>query len=173
MSDYSYANSSANASGERSGCGPRFGRWSKAERKPWSILEMGAVLGGFVVFWPLGLLALYMKHRRGEIWNGASNMQGPWTSWKSPRDAAEHFKSSFAGSSWKRPDWAGQGFSASGNHAFDEYRKAKIDELEALRRKLDEERAEFDGFLTKLRKSKDAADFEKFMAEKNVPKTTE
>ena len=173
MNDYSYADaSSANASGEHR----RFGCWSRSERKPWSILEMGAVLGGFVIFWPLGLLALFMKHRKGEIWQGASNMQAPWTSWKSPRDAAEHFKASFGsnfGGGWSKPNWGGQGFSASGNHAFDEYRKTKIDELEALRRKLDEERAEFDAFLTKLRKSKDAADFEKFMADKNVPKTAE
>ena len=163
MNDYSYSN----AGGENR----RFGFWSKAPRKPWSILEMGAVLGGFVVYWPLGLLALYMKHRKGELWNGASDMQGPWTTWKSPRDAAEQFKSSFSGGTWKRPEWTNQGFSASGNHAFDEYRKAKIEEIEALRRKLDEERAEFDAFLVKLRKSKDAADFEKFMADKNVPKT--
>ena len=166
MTDYSYANSSAGGSDS----GRRYGCWSRAERKPWSILEMGAVLGGFVVFWPLGLAALFLKRRNGEIWKGASDMQGPWTNWKSPRDAAEHFKSNFGGG-WKRPEWTGQGFSASGNHAFDEYRKTKIDELVALRRKLDEERAEFDEFLTKLRKSKDAADFEKFMADKNAPKT--
>jgi hypothetical protein len=164
MTDYSYAN----AGGESR----RFGCWQRAERKPWSILEMGAVLGGFVVFWPLGLAALYLKHRRGEIWKGASDMQGPWTTWKTPRDAADHFNSTFGGG-WKRPNWGGQGFSSSGNHAFDEYRKTKIDELEALRRKLDEERAEFDAFLHKLRKSKDAADFERFMAERNAPKTQE
>jgi len=147
-----------------------FGWGKKAERKPWSILEMGATLGGFVVFWPLGLLALYVKHRNGEIWPGASDMHmpfatGDWMKWKSPRDAAEHFSGA-----WKKPNWGGQGFSATGNHAFDEYRKNKIEEMEALRRKLDEERAEFDQFLHKLRKSKDVEDFERFMAEKNAPK---
>ena len=99
-------------------------------------------------------------------------MQGPWSTWKSPRDAAEHFRSNFAGcnSSWKRHSWGGQGFSATGNQAFDEYRKTKLDELEALRRKLDEERAEFDTFLNKMRKAKDAEEFDRFMAEKNAPK---
>lgn len=151
----------------------RFSGRSRAERKPWSIFEIGAVIGGFVVFWPLGLLALYLKHRKGEIWKGASEMQGPWTQWKSPRDAAEHFAG--ACSSWKRRDWHGRrwdGFSATGNQAFDEYRKTKMEELEALRRKLDEERAAFDEFLGKLRMAKDREDFERFMAERNAaPKT--
>ena len=160
MNDYSYAN----ASGESR----RFGCWHKAERRPWSILEVGAVLGGFMIWWPLGLAALLLKNRRGEMWKGASDMQGPWTSWKSPRDAAEHFRSNFGGG-WKRPNWGGQGFSATGNHAFDDYRKTKLDELEALRRKLDEERAEFDTFLNKMRKAKDAEEFDRFMAEKNAP----
>ena len=99
-------------------------------------------------------------------------MQGPWTQWKSPRDAAEHFAG--ACSSWKRRDWHGRrwdGFAATGNQAFDEYRKAKMEELEALRRKLDEERAAFDEFLGKLRMAKDREDFERFMAERTAPKT--
>jgi len=148
--------------------GTRHGCWRRAERKPWSIVEMGAVLGGFVVFWPLGLAALFLKHRNGELWKGASDMQAPWTNWKNPRDAAESFTNG-----WKKPNWGTQGFSATGNHAFDEYRKTKLEELEALRRKLDEERAAFDEFLNKLRKAKDAEAFEKFMAEKNTPSKTQ
>ncbi|MDE2385668.1 MAG: DUF2852 domain-containing protein [Alphaproteobacteria bacterium] len=149
----------------------RFSGWQRAERKPWSVYEIGAVIGGFAIFWPLGLVALYLKHRKGEIWKGASDMQAPWSTWKSPQDAAEAV--SGCCSSWKRgwqsKSW--QGFVPTGNHAFDEYRKAKLDELEALRRKLDEERAAFDEFLAKLRKAKDREDFERFMAEKNAPKT--
>jgi len=149
----------------------RFSGWSRAERKPWSIFEIGAVIGGFVVFWPLGLLALYLKHKKGEIWKGASEMQGPWTQWKSPQDAAEHMAGTCG--AWKRgwtaKNW--QGFAPTGNHAFDEYRKAKMEELEALRRKLEEERTAFDDFLAKLRQAKDKDDFERFMAERNTPKT--
>jgi hypothetical protein len=149
----------------------RFSGWHRAERKPWSIFEIGTVIGGFVVFWPLGLLALYLKHKKGEIWKGGSSMQGPWTNWKNPQDAAEHFAG--ACHSWKR-GWqskAWQGFAPTGNHAFDEYRRQKMEELEAMRRKLDEERAAFDEFLSKLRKAKDKEDFERFMAENTTPKT--
>jgi hypothetical protein len=136
----------------------------RMNKKPWSIYEIGVVLGGFVIFWPLGLLALFMKFKKGELWNGASEMQAPWTNWKGPRDAAEHFSGG-----WARRDWAG--FQASGNQAFDEYRKTKLEELEALRRKLDDERKEFDTFLAKLRQAKDREHFERFMAERTAPKT--
>jgi hypothetical protein len=44
----------------------RCGSWMN--KKPWSIYEIGAVLGGFVVFWPLGLLALFLKMKKGELW---------------------------------------------------------------------------------------------------------
>jgi hypothetical protein len=83
---------------------------------------------------------------------------------KSPRDAAEHFSGQ-----WKRGSWAG--FAPTGNDAFDEYRRQKMDELEAMRRKLDEERKEFDDFLTKLRKAKDREDFERFVRERTETKT--
>ena len=48
----------------------------------------------------------------------------------------------------------------TGNAAFDEYR------AETLRR-LEEERAAFVGFLDKLRKAKDKAEFDQFMADRN------
>ena len=156
MNDSGYAYAENNV---RSGwCGGR------ANKKPWSIYEIGAVVGGFAVFWPVGLLALFLKFKKGELWKGSSDMQAPWSNWKTPRDAAEQF----AGS-WSKPRWSNP--AATGNAAFDEYRKTKLDELEALRRKLDDERKAFDEFLGKLRHAKDREDFERFMAENNVPKT--
>ena len=98
-------------------------------------------------------------------------MQGPWSQWKSPQDAAEQFASTCSSwkRGWQRRSW--QGFAPTGNQAFDEYRKQKLEELEAQRRKLDEERAAFDDFLSKLRRAKDKEDFERFMAERNAPPT--
>lgn len=48
---------------------------------------------------------------------------------------------------------------SSGNSAFDEYRE------ETLRR-LEEERSAFEGFLERLRKARDRAEFEQFMEER-------
>jgi hypothetical protein len=51
---------------------------------------------------------------------------------------------------------------SSGNSAFDDYRE------ETLRR-LEEEQGEFEGFLEKLRRAKDKAEFDQFMKERKTP----
>ena len=56
---------------------------------------------------------------------------------------------------WRRGYWGG----SSGNAAFDEYRS------ETLKR-LEEEEKEFREFLDRLRKAKDKAEFDQFMADR-------
>ncbi len=143
--------------GWRHRCGPM-------AKKPWSLLEIGAVIGGFVVFWPLGLLALFLKMKRGEIWNGASEMGPNQASWQNWRDQTQNFTGP-----WKRGSW-NSAAAPTGNQAFDEYRRAAFEKLEAERRKLEDERREFDAFVEKLRRAKDEEDFQRFMAERNQPK---
>ena len=41
-------------------------------KKHWSAFEIVAMVLGFVIFWPLGLLALFLKLKNGEMWAGAS-----------------------------------------------------------------------------------------------------
>jgi hypothetical protein len=130
----------------------------RVNKKPWSIYEVGAVIGSFAIFWPLGLVALFVKMKKGELWNGASAMQAPWANWQKHSDTVSNFTSG-----WQRPSHA------TGNAAFDEYRKVAMEKLEAERRKLDDERKAFDEFLTKLRHAKDREDFERFMADRNAP----
>jgi uncharacterized protein with von Willebrand factor type A (vWA) domain len=55
----------------------------------------------------------------------------------------------------------------TGNVAFDDWRDAEIERLEAERRKLDEMRAEFDDHLRELRRAKDQTEFDEFMASRN------
>ena len=52
----------------------------------------------------------------------------------------------------------------SGNRAFDEYRS------ETLKR-LEDEQSEFFSFLERLRKAKDQAEFDQFMADRNKPQS--
>jgi hypothetical protein len=59
---------------------------------------------------------------------------------------------------WFGPRGGGGQRSGSGNRAFDEYRE------ETLRR-LEEEEREFKEFLDRLRRAKDKAEFDQFMAE--------
>ena len=122
-------------------------------RNPWSVWEIGAMVAGFVIFWPLGLLALFLKWKYGEMWRGSADTRAPWRDFKRPDFG-----------SWKsiRPS----GLSHTGNAAFDEYRRAQFQRLEEERRRLDEELRAFSDFVDKLRRAKDQDEFDRFMAER-------
>ena len=127
-------------------CGGIKSRWS-----PW---EVGAMVAGFVVFWPLGLLALFLKWKNGEMWNGSSTSSAPWAGFKKPDFAA----------------WQGHspryGFAGSGNAAFDDYKREQMKRLDEERRKLEEEQKAFRDFVEKVRRAKDQDEFDRFMAER-------
>ena len=108
---------------------------------------IGAMVLGFIVFWPVGLAILaYM------IWSGR---MGCWGKRGPGRWHNEGNHRSNPGSgSWRGGKRQAQ---SSGNRAFDEYRE------ETLRR-LEEEQTEFFEFLERLRHAKDKAEFDQFMA---------
>jgi Protein of unknown function (DUF2852) len=88
------------------------------------------------LFWPIALLVV-----------GSLLLRGQMRHWQrlaseQPERASPH---------WQRP--------SSGNRAFDEYREQTLHAL-------DEERGKFREFLERLRKSKDKADFDRFMADR-------
>lgn len=126
----------------------------RAGKSQWSAYEVGAMVLGFVIFWPLGLIALFLKWKNGEMWRGAAEGNAPWASWKMP---------SFG-------DWqpSTHGYTHTGNAAFDEYKRTQLERLEAERRKLDEEQKAFREHLAKLRKAKDQDEFDRFMAERGA-----
>ncbi len=104
---------------------------------------------GFLIWWPLGLVALgYLV---------GSGRMGRWTGCGARRwqqQAQSHPTRSNPGG------WWGMRSGSSGNRAFDEYR------TETLRR-LEEEQREFKEFLDRLRHAKDKAEFDQFMAERS------
>jgi len=51
----------------------------KSHKRKWSAVELAVMIGGFVVFWPIGLVALALKLIRGEMWPGAAESTSPWT----------------------------------------------------------------------------------------------
>ncbi|MFI5013665.1 MAG: DUF2852 domain-containing protein [Hyphomicrobiales bacterium] len=113
-------------------------------------IELLAMILGFVFFWPLGLAILIFKlcgghfpRFAGPAWRGESWSHGPWGG---------------SGSAWS--GWQG---SRSGNSAFEEYRRATLERLEAERRKLAEEERAFADFLRELRRARDREEFDRFM----------
>ena len=124
----------------------------------WSAWEIGAMVAGFVVFWPLGLIAIFLKWKNGEMWKGSAERGGaPWAGFKMP-DV----------SGWKSST-SSYGFSGSGNAAFDAYKREQLKRLDEERRKLEEDQKAFRDFVEKVRRAKDQEEFDRFMAERNMP----
>lgn len=113
------------------------------------------MVAGFVVFWPLGLIALFLKWKNGEMWRGASDSKAPWTGFKAP---------DFSG--WRTQ--ASYGFAGSGNAAFDDYKREQLRRLDEERRKLEEDQKAFREFVEKVRRAKDQEEFDRFMAERRT-----
>jgi hypothetical protein len=134
--------------------------------KKWSKVELIAMIGGFAVFWPVGLVALGAKLINGEMWPGARENIMPWTAWQNYRDKRATGTSNGPSYAWQAQSWRQ---STSGNAAFDAYRQTQLDRLAEERRKLDEEKRAFAEYVEKVRRAKDQDEFDRFMAERNAP----
>jgi hypothetical protein len=131
----------------RKGCS-----WAKSR---WSEWEIAAIVLGFVIFWPVGLIALFWKLIKGELWPGSASGGAPWANWRG-----------FDTAKWRWQEGLG---SHSGNSAFEAYKAQELEKLEQLRRKLIEEQKAFGEFVERLKRVKDQEEFDRFMAERNAP----
>ena len=140
-----------NGSTQKRGCGlSSMGRWSA-----W---EIGAMVAGFVVFWPLGLIALFLKWKNGEMWKGSADTAAPWASFKAP---------DLSGWNWKGQA-SSYGFAGSGNAAFDTYKREQLKRLDEERRRLEDEQKAFRDFVERLRRAKDQDEVDRFMNERRA-----
>ena len=99
---------------------------------------VGLLVLSFIVFWPGGLALLAFLLMSGRLGSRGNH----WCARAARRSER-----------WARPYWH------SGNTAFDEYREQTLERLE-------EEQREFHDFLKQLRRAKDRAEFDRFMAER-------
>jgi hypothetical protein len=144
---------SASGTIEHSGEGER--RRGCAGKGRWSGWEIAAIVLGFVIFWPVGLIALFWKLFKGELWPGSRDGNAPWAKWQG-----------FDVNKWRWQD----GFRThSGNSAFEAYKTRELEKLEQLRRKLAEDQKAFGEFVERVKRAKDQEEFDRFMAERNAP----
>ena len=125
-------------------------------RPDWTPATVVLMVLGFMVFWPLGLAMLayiMFGERFGQF----------------KREANSRVDSLFSG--FRRAGSGPQFRHNTGNVAFDEWRKAELERIEAERRKLDEMREEFDGYLRELRRAKDQEEFDRFMRDRASKRT--
>jgi hypothetical protein len=125
---------------------------------------IAALILAFWAFWPLGLASLAFLLLSGRL--SACSPHGA-VRWHHAGRWYNSHSSGRMGGGWcgGRARWGRA--PASGNTAFDEYR------AETLRR-LEEEQQEFQAFLERLRRARDKAEFDQFMAERrNRPQQPE
>ena len=120
---------------------------------------IAAMVIGFVVFWPIGLLILFYMARSGRMACGTH--YGSWNEHRAARwdRKMERMKERMAYWQNLRDRAFGSAptpFAPSGNRAFDEYRSETI-------KRLEDEAQAFRDFLERLRHAKDRAEFEQFM----------
>ena len=113
---------------------------------------IAVMVAGFIIFWPVGLAVLAYL-----LWSGrmGCTRNGEMSRWQARM--ADRWER-------KMDRWGMQAraYATTGNRAFDEYRADTL-------RRLEEEAAEFQAYLERLRMAKDRAEFEQFMAERRRP----
>lgn len=113
---------------------------------------IGLIVLSFMIWWPLGLACLAYL-----LWSGKMR------SCHSDRaDDARHYDFRMFFHNMGKGCCASRRAESTGNSAFDDYRK------ETLRR-LEEDQREFVEFLERLRRARDRAEFDQFMAERRRP----
>ncbi len=111
----------------------------------------------FIVWWPLGLAVLFFN--LGSRTMGCRSQFGE-NRWQDKLERLQWKMDRVRSRMEGRGFGSGRGFGggSSGNRAFDEYKQDTL-------RRLEDEQAEFKGFLDRLRHAKDKAEFDQFMAE--------
>lgn len=125
-------------------------------RPAWTPATIALMVLGFMVFWPLGLAMLAYI-----IWG--DRLDGFK---RDVNQATDGFFASCKGRGGRHARRHGGGHARTGNVAFDDWRDAELTRIEEERRKLDEMREEFDGYMRELRRAKDQEEFDRFMAER-------
>lgn len=135
------------------------GRLCRSGPFPRRSLEIGAIVVGFIYWWPVGLALVAWK------------LAG-YPAFAEMRDTARRTMSGFdaarPASRFARAFEAASRRDSTGNAAFDAYRRAELDRLDAQRRALEEESRAFDAFVEELRRAKDREQFDAFMAKRRT-----
>jgi hypothetical protein len=133
------------------------GRAARTGPFPRRSFEIGAIVVGFIYWWPVGLALLAWKFAGypafAEMRDTARRNFGGWDTSRPASRFARAFEAANRG---------------SGNLAFDEYRRAELDRLEAQRRALEEESRAFSTFVEELKRAKDREQFDAFMAQRRA-----
>jgi hypothetical protein len=128
-----------------------------APGEPWKVVEILAMVLGFIVFWPIGLAVLGWK-----FWQRKSGYPGDLVSFGREKWGS---RANWASGRWgfAANNWQGFASGSTGNRAFDEWRATELARLEEERNRLAAAEREFAAYMENLRHAKDREEFERFM----------
>lgn len=141
-------------------------------RPRWRVLEIAAIVVGFMVWWVVGLSLLLWKLWRNRQGYSTDMITAARTSFQeNVMTRWPDLARSFSRGANRAPaprDWGFASFRSSGNSAFDGWREGELARLEEERRKLEAAEREFADYIESLRQAKDREEFERFMRERNA-----
>jgi hypothetical protein len=148
--------------------------YSSAERPRWRVIEIAAIVIGFMVWWVAGLALLLVKlwrNRQGYTTDMVTAARGVFE--ENVMKRWPEISRTFGGRGGRPAvarDWGFSTFRSSGNTAFDAWREGELARIEEERRKLEAAEREFTDYMESLRQAKDREEFERFMRERSAPR---
>lgn len=146
--------------------------YASADRPRWRVIEVAAVVVGFMVWWVAGLALLLIKlwrNRQGYTTDMVTAARGAFE--ENVMKRWPEISRAFGGN--RAPaarEWGFSTFRSSGNTAFDAWREGELARIEEERRKLEAAEREFTDYMESLRQAKDREEFERFMRDRNAPR---
>lgn len=153
------------SSGSQGWCGPfTVGRGRCGPR--WTVIELLAMILGFMVYWPIGVAVIVWK-----IWQKKTGYRGDLVAaLRAKMTEAREFAGQWDGAFGRGGGMGsgGWGTRQTGNSAFDEWRGAELARLEEERRRLEAAERDFADYIANLRRARDREEFEQFMNERRA-----
>lgn len=128
---------------------------------PHRSIEIGAIVVGFIYWWPLAVAYVAWKIAGYPALSEMRDLARRGTSTWNGDGKPSRFAAAFDAERFR---------SGSGNWAFDAYRREELDRLDAQRRALAEESRAFSEFVEELKRAKDREQFDAFMAKRRADK---
>lgn len=139
--DITTANESATSSGESGRCWHRHGACQS--RGKWSCFNIFAMVIGFVVFWPMGLVLLFWILSGRNVRDLPEAIQEKWRGFNSKQTGIKH--------------------GSSDNVVFDEYQQTQWDRIREIKSEIHERDKRFDDFRADAKRRADEQEFREFM----------
>lgn len=121
------------------------GNWGS--RGNWSILNIAAMVVGFMVFWPIGLFILYWIIKGRSVKELPRSIREQWSKIAKGRDVEG---------------------SSSGNVVFNEFQQTQYDRIREIKDEIKERSRRFAEFRANAKRRADEEEFNRFMAEAPV-----